>query len=274
MKRVSGGAAMMSTPSSGELPRAHAASEGGFLTAWALLFIASAVATVAWSRAMPTMTPMPMGWMPMCGQTWWSFAMSFIGMWTVMMVAMMLPSLLPMLLRYRAELRATGSANLGTLTALAATGYFVIWTAIGVAVFALSVGLAAVETTWPVLLRAASVTAGVIVLAAGVLQCSVWKVRQLARCREVPRLSSTSRIKMGTAWQYGLRMGLRCVRSCLGLTAILLMAGAMDLRAMAVVSAAMTLERLAPHGELVARGIGAIAIAGGLLLMLRSAVLT
>ncbi|WP_439891271.1 DUF2182 domain-containing protein [Ralstonia sp. 25C] len=265
---------MTSTPSSVELPRGHAASERGFLAALALLFIVSAVATVAWSGSMPAMSAMPMGWMPMCGQTWWSFATSFIGMWVVMMVAMMLPSLLPMLLRYRAQMRATGIANMGTRTALAATGYFAIWAAIGVVVFALSVGLAAAETTWPVLLRAAPTATGVIVFSAGALQCSVWKTRQLARCRETPQLGRTSRIKVGAAWHCGLRMGMRCVRSCLCLTAILLMMGAMDLRAMAAVSAAITWERLAPHGEVVARGIGAIAIAGGLLLMLRSAVPT
>ncbi len=223
---------------------------------------------------MPTMSAMPMGWMPMCGQTWWSFAASFIGMWTVMMVAMMLPSLLLMLLRYRVEMRATGTANLAALTAVAATAYFMIWAAIGVAVFALSVGLAAAEMTWPVLLHAAPAATGVIVVAAGALQCSVWKLRQLARCREAPRLGSTSRMKAGAAWRYGLRIGMRCVRSCVCLTAILVVTGAMDLRTMAAVSVAMTLERLAPHGEVVARGIGAIAMAGGLLLMLRSAGLT
>ena len=265
---------MTSTLSRVELPHTYVVSERGFLAASALLFIATAAATVAWSRSMPTMSAMPMAWMPMCGQTWWSFAASFIGMWTVMMVAMMLPSLLPMLLRYRAEMRATGTANLAALTALATTGYFVIWAAIGVAVFALSVGLAAVQMAWPVLLRAAPAATGVIVVAAGALQCSVWKLRQLARCREAPRLGSTSRMKVGAAWRYGVRIGMRCVRSCMGLTVILVVTGAMDLRTMAAVSAAMTLERVAPHGEVVARGIGAIALAGGLLLVLRSAGLT
>ncbi len=267
---------MTNTLSSVELPRTHAVPERGFLAAGALLFIASAAATVAWSLSMPDMTAMPMGWMPMCGQTWWSFAASFIGMWTVMMVAMMLPSLLPMLLRYRAQVRATGIPHLGALTAFAASGYFVIWAAIGVAVFALSVGLATAEMAWPLLLRAAPVATGVIVLSAGAVQCSVWKQRQLARCRQAPRLGGTSGLNMeaGAAWRYGLRIGMRCVRSCSGLTAILVVTGVMDLRTMAAVSVAMTLERLAPHGEIVSRGIGAIAIAGGLLLLLRSTGLT
>jgi predicted metal-binding membrane protein len=53
--------------------------------------------------------------------------------------------------------------------------------------------------------------------------------------------------------------------------AILLGLGVMDLRAMAVVTAAITLERLAPAGERVARAIGAVVVGTGLLLIARAA---
>ena len=46
--------------------------------------------------------------------------------------------------------------------------------------------------------------------------------------------------------------------------------GVMDLRAMAVVTAAITAERLAPAGEQVAQGIGAAAIGAGLFLIARA----
>jgi len=49
--------------------------------------------------------------------------------------------------------------------------------------------------------------------------------------------------------------------------AVLLGLGVMDLRAMALVMLAISAERLAPAGERVARAIGAISIATGLLLM-------
>jgi predicted metal-binding membrane protein len=55
-----------------------------------------------------------------------------------------------------------------------------------------------------------------------------------------------------------------------GLTAILLVLGVMDLKVMAVVTAAATVERLAPAGERIARGIGAIVVAAGLLLIARA----
>jgi predicted metal-binding membrane protein len=53
--------------------------------------------------------------------------------------------------------------------------------------------------------------------------------------------------------------------------AILLVIGVMDLRAMAVVVAAITVERLAPAGERIARAIGAGALGAGLLLVARAA---
>lgn len=255
---------MTNTLSSVELPREHALSERGFLAVSALLFIASTAATVAWCNAMQAMSEMPMAWMPMCGQTWWSFAAAFVAMWTLMMAAMMLPSLLPMLRQYRVALHLAGEQNVDALTALAGVAYFALWALIGVMVFALGAAWAQLEMTWPVLARGAPVASGAVVLSAGALQFSAWKARQLARCRAVPAPGRA-------AWRFGLRLGLRCAGSCAGLTAILLVTGVMDLRAMAAVSAAITLERLAPAGQHMARYVGAVAIGTGLLLMLRAA---
>jgi hypothetical protein len=44
----------------------------------------------------------------------------------------------------------------------------------------------------------------------------------------------------------------------------------MDLRAMAIVTAAITVERLAPGGERVARAVGAVAVGAGLCLIARA----
>ena len=57
----------------------------------------------------------------------------------------------------------------------------------------------------------------------------------------------------GMAWWHGLRLRLHCIT---GLMAILLAIGVMDLCAMAVVAAAITVERI--NGERVARATGAI----------------
>ncbi|HSH90468.1 MAG TPA: DUF2182 domain-containing protein, partial [Ramlibacter sp.] len=69
------------------------------------------------------------------------------------------------------------------------------------------------------------------------------------------------------AWKFGVRLGLHCTLACAGLTAILLVVGMMDLRAMAVMTAVITAERLAPQGQRVAWAAGAVSIVAGLYLM-------
>jgi len=53
--------------------------------------------------------------------------------------------------------------------------------------------------------------------------------------------------------------------------AILLCIGVMDLRAMVVVAAAITVERVAPAGERFARGTGVVFVGAGLCLFARAA---
>jgi predicted metal-binding membrane protein len=74
-----------------------------------------------------------------------------------------------------------------------------------------------------------------------------------------------------TAWRHGLRLGLHCTNCSVGLMAILLVIGVMNLRAMAVVAAAITVERLAPEAEHVARATGIVVLAAGLFLVARAA---
>jgi predicted metal-binding membrane protein len=121
------------------------------------------------------------------------------------------------------------------------------------------------------LARAVPIVVGAVVLIAGALQFTAWKARHLACCREAPGRGRTLPADTGTAWRYGLRLGLHCSYRCAGLTAILLVIGVMDLRAMAVVTAAITVERFAPAGERVARAIGTVVVGAGLFLIARAA---
>ena len=254
------------------------ASERAFLGVSALLFAASAAVTIVWCASMSAMGGMPMpggwtmsmAWMRMPEQTWPGAAASFLGMWVVMMVAMMLPSLVPMLWRYRQAVGRTGTTRLGRLTAVVGAGYFSVWTALGVAAFPLGVALAALEMQQPALARAVPIAVGVVVLIAGTLQLTAWKARHLACCRELPGRGRTLPADAGTAWRHGLRLGLHCTRCCAGQMAVLLALGVMDLRAMAVVGAAITAERLAPAGERVARAIGVVVIGAGLFAIARA----
>ena len=99
---------------------------------------------------------------------------------------------------------------------------------------------------------------------------TAWKARQLDCCRDAPGPGALSPAA-AAAWRHGLRLGLRCSQCCAGLMAILLVIGVMDLRAMAVVAGAITVERLAPAGERLARAIGAVIIGTGLFLIARAA---
>jgi len=276
-----------------ELQWTTARRRHAFLGVSALLFAASTAATVAWCLSMSGMgeIAMPggwllsMAWMPMCGQTWYSAAASFVGMWAVMMVAMMLPSLAPMLWRYRLALGARGEARPGWLIALAGAGYFFVWTVLGGTVFAGGAALAQAAMQVPAVARAVPLSLAMVVLLAGAFQLTACKAHHLACCRPSPGgdltstggdLTSTGRdivfpADAGKAWRYGVWLGLQCSRACAGLTAILLVIGVMDLRAMAVVTAAITAERLAPAGERVAWAVGAVAIVAGVYLMGRAA---
>jgi predicted metal-binding membrane protein len=226
-----------------------------FLGVWALLFVASVAATVGWCSSMSTV------WMPMPGETWPGFAASFLGMWVVMMVAMMLPSLVPTLWRYR---EAVGRS---WPTALVGGGYFFVWTLFGMAAFPLGVALTTLAMRQPALAPATPIAVGVVVLIAGAYQLTAWKARELASCRAEPGRGRTLPADPGTAWRHGLRLGLHCIRCCAGLVAILLVIGVMDLRVMAAVAAAITIERLAPAAERVARATGVVVVAAGLFLI-------
>jgi predicted metal-binding membrane protein len=210
-------------------------------------------------------------------------------MWIVMMAAMMLPSLVPMLQRYHAAVvgaslvsgsGAAGGAHiavgmrvprLGWLTTLVGLGYFFVWTVFGLIVYPIGITIADIEMQQPALSRAVPTAIGLVVLIAGALQFTAWKAHHLMCCREEPRPGHALAADAGTAWRLGMRLGLHCSYSSIGMTAILLVVGVMDLRAMAIVTAAITLERLAPSGERIARAIGAVTIAAGVMLMARAA---
>lgn len=224
----------------------------------ALLFFGSAAATLAWCGSMAAMPGMP--WMRMPGQTWPGVAAGFVGMWTVMMVAMMLPVVVPDLWRYRRALAGRG-VNADGPTLLFGLGYFGAWMLSGVLAFPLGVALTGAVTRLPALARAMPLAGGIGVVLAGLLQLTKWKARQLACCREpAPRALPGD---IGTAWRHGLRLGLRCCYCCAPLTAVLFVAGVMDLRAMALVTAAILAERLLPGGPRVARVMGLFMAAAG-----------
>jgi predicted metal-binding membrane protein len=210
-----------------------------------------------------------MGEMPMSGQAWPGAAVSFLGMWLVMMVVMMLPSLIPMLSRYRRSVRGAHGIHLHGLTALVGVGYFVIWAVVGMSAYAAGAGVMALEMRWEKVGQWLPVAAGMVLLAAGGVQFTTWKARQLALWREGPgRVCPPAPTGLG-AWGHGLRLGVRCSLCCGNLMLVLLAIGMMDLVAMAAVTLAISAERLAPAPLRVARVTGVAIVVVGVLTIAR-----
>src|SRR5690242_836908 len=85
-------------------------------------------------------------------------------MTTAMMAAMMLPSLAAALWCYHRDLRTRRTPHAARRTILFAAGYTVVWTAVGILLFAMSAGPTALAPE-----TFGSLGAGAIVLCAGAL---------------------------------------------------------------------------------------------------------
>jgi predicted metal-binding membrane protein len=165
----------------------------------------------------------------------------FVGMWAMMMIPMMLPSLAP-------SLRGCGSM---AGAAAAGSGYFLVWTAAGLAAYPLHD-----------ILMHSSLVAGITVVAAGVVQLTAWKARRLAACQVAHRPTTAS-----SAWRHGVRHGVDCVARCANLMVALVAIGVMDLALMILATAAITAERYAPRA---AKPIGAMVLSIGAVMVART----
>lgn len=243
----------------------------------AVLFVVSAAITIAtclsmsaMDMAMPGGWTMSMAWMRMPDQTWSGAAASFLGAWIAMMVAMMLPALVPMLRRYAQAVARVDEASIGRQIAIAGAGYFAVWAAVGMALFPVGTALATLAMAQPAAGRVVPLAVAAGVLLTGVYQLSPAKIRALACCGAAPDPASTR--SRAAAWRHGLGLGARCVRCCGNLMTVLVVVGVMDLTTMALVTAGITAERLAPAGDRVARAIGAGLVAVGLAALVRAAI--
>ena len=242
-----------------------------------LVFAMSAVATIYFSRSMSDGMAMPGGWtmsmmwMRMPGQTWTATAGMFMLMWLVMMVAMMLPSAMPMLLNSRQAFGAGCRTKTGLAVTMVAIGYFLVWMAIGVAVYATGVVFALATMRWSEISRAVPVLSGAALMVAGCLQFSEWKMTGLRRCRSRASCANHQMLpRVASAWHHGLIEGAACAVCCSAPMLALVVFGAMNLSAMIAVAVVIAMEKLAPKPELVARSAGAMALIAGVLMVARS----
>jgi len=163
-----------------------------------------------------------------------------------MMAAMMLPSVAPFALLY-----ARGAPNAAAPGFLAA-GYLGIWALVGIPAYALDRALGMEHST---------ATAAVLVFA-GLYQLSPLKDTCLRRCRTpADFLVQHWHPGLGGAVRLGAEHAMFCIGCCIGLMAVLVIAGGMGLVWVAAIALVVAAEKLLPYGRLIALvgGVGLIA---------------
>lgn len=187
-------------------------------------------------------------------------AVAFLAMWVTMMVAMMLPAVAPTVLAHLAVARRRGDGFVPTLEFVA--GYFVAWSAIGVAPLAAFTAFShvSVEPAPPWL----APLAGAIVAGAGAYQFTPWKRRCLEHCRSP--FAFVAHHDFGGAWsalRAGIVHGAYCLGCCWALMLVLLAVGLMNLAWMAGLFVLIYVEKTWRHGLVLARIAGLALIALG-----------
>jgi predicted metal-binding membrane protein len=220
---------------------------------------------------MPGGWTMPMMWMGMPGQTLASSALLFLLMWQAMMIAMMLPSSWPTLELYSRVARHTGQRRPMFNTVLAGAGYFTVWAAFGVIAFTAGFEISRAAMFSPQLSKWVPAAAGVSLVLAGVWQLTPLKQSCLKHCRD-PLMFVGHAYKTGVwgGFRLGLHHGAFCAACCWALMLMQMVIGVMNLAVMTVVAAIIATEKLWKRGPLLARLVGAISIAAGVVLVVRS----
>jgi len=221
----------------------------------ALVFVVSVVATIYFCRTMGGGMQMPGGWtmsmmwMRMNGQTWLASA-DFLLMWLAMMVSMMMPSALPMFLKAR-----RAPASLSAMT----TGYFAVWLAAGVGIYALGVAFMTIAMQSDLVSRAVPLLSGASLITAGAIQFTRWKMTHLLRCRS-PFGCAISCPQQETSIRLGCKQGAACCLCCAAPMTIQLVLGIMNPLVMVVIATVIAAEKLLPRPEITARLAGMAAV--------------
>lgn len=189
----------------------------------------------------------------------------FLGPWAVMMAAMMLPSAAPMILLHRRQVAGPIRLQSELRNTVFVAMYLLVWSAAGVAVW---IGGRLADALMPMDARGPAVA--IVLLLAGVYQFTPLKAACLRACRSPLDF-------LLTHWHPGLRgelrlgveHGLYCLGCCWGLMVVFVAAGAMGLLWAAVIALVVFVEKVLPHGFAFARAMGAVLVAGAVLMVVR-----
>jgi predicted metal-binding membrane protein len=202
------------------------------------------VVAFAWAVSIERMQGMDAGPGTELGGLGW-----YLGIWLTMTAAMMLPSEAPAAL-VLARLRR------GLPTLLFLTAYLAVWTAYGLAAYALLRLVTVFDTGRLAWNEGGPYLAGGVVAAAGLYELTPLKQLSLRRCR---RLHPDA-----PAFRSGLADGLHCVGCSGGLMAVLFALGVMSVFWMVVVAGVIFAEKVLPHGPRLTRPVALALLALGI----------
>jgi predicted metal-binding membrane protein len=203
--------------------------------------------------------------MPMEGQSTMSLA-AFLIAWVAMMAAMMLPAVLPVVGRY-----ARAGAGNAIQAIFFVIGYLAVWTAVGIPAFVASTRLNPVLHSCPWVGR----VAGVVAVAAGVHQLSLFKATCLRHCRwPMPGGPGHGPRNPAGAFVAGGRYGIYCLGSCWMLMLLLIALGTMQLAWMLALAVVIWLEKIAPFGDQLRRLTAVMLVILGVVLLVHPALVT
>ena len=213
-----------------------------------------------------------MGEMQMPPTDWLSPQGLFVlGMWLTMMQAMMLPAALPMILVYRRCLLRDPQRTVRLWLFCAA--YVLVWSGFAVLLTGSQMLGEYAGVLDPMRLQLPPALGGLVLLMAGVYQLSRAKAACLRHCQNpLSFLQHQARPGLLGSWRTGVHHALYCLGCCWALMLVLLVAGAMNLGAMALLSLLVLAEKLLPLGRLWRRCSSAVLIAAGLLMLLFASV--
>lgn len=197
--------------------------------------------------------------------------LGFVAAWTLMSVAMMLPTTLPLVAVFRQVVARR--RNRATLALLLAGGYVAVWSAAGVAAYAITTGWGALAAQSAWLQGLAGFGQAGLLLTAGAFQFSSLKYRCLDRCRS-PAGLVMAHWRGGRealrSFHLGVLHGLYCVGCCWALMLLMLAASANSLAWMMGLGAVMAIEKNTPWGRAFVAPVGVLLIAwGGVLIAIR-----
>jgi predicted metal-binding membrane protein len=199
----------------------------------------------------------------------WSvgYAAITFAMWSIMMVAMMIPSAAPVIVRVASGAQGFSAAALFTL------GYLIVWTIFSAVATTAQWAFDSAHVLSDAMAIRSEVTAGLIVVAAGLYQLSPLKRNCLRRCCSSKTLLGDDRTTSpSAAMRQGISYGVSCLGCCWALMCLLFVVGVMNIFWIAAIAVLVLAEKTLPWGLRLARitavgliGWGSVALATAVL---------